>query len=369
MSDQSKDINEKGKPFTILFRTDANSQIGYGHLSRCLRLAKVHKYMGGRAAFLFGEITSEVTESRMDGFPFYVMPQGISLQDETAYIERNILTLPDAIVLDVAHSAIRGNSSEVETLLLRLSERFSPISLIDAAGTQSLRENFVSLPVHFVIAPYVGEKNATSSLPYRLLAGPEYFIFDKEYHGVFERTIRKNADRILVTCGGADPANITLKILAALSKLSFPVLSVRVAVGPMFPNSLAMNIRKLAETMAHHIEILSAPASLFPHIQWCDFAIATSGLTKYELAATGTPSILMSPDVEHAKVNLPFAALGTAKDLGFDGTVSSKRLAEEIKALIQNQRARKVMAANGEKTLDGNGAFRILDELRRFSDA
>ena len=305
----------------------------------------------------------------MDDFPFYAIPKEVLFKDEFAYIEENISTLPDVIVMDAAHSVTLEKKSEFEKLLFHLSKRFPSVALIDATGAQSLREHFVSLPVDFVIAPYAGEKEEANASSYRLLAGPEYFILPSEYNGISKKAIRKDVDRILVTCGGADPANITLKILAALSKLSFPVLSVRVAVGPMFPNSLAMNIRKLVEPMTHHIEILSAPASLFPHIQWCDFAIATSGLTKYELAATGTPSILISPDLEHAKVNLPFVALGTTKDLGFNRTVSSERLAEEIKALIQNQRARKVMAANGQKTLDGNGAFRILDELRRFVDA
>ena len=88
-----------------------------------------------------------------------------------------------------------------------------------------------------------------------------------------------------------------------------------------------------------------------------------SGFTKYELAATGTPAILVSIDADHAAFHGPFERLGTARHLGVVERVSPAELARAICALLDDSAARRAMSAAGREVMNGRGAARITDAL------
>src|SRR3546814_17556569 len=91
---------------------------------------------------------------------------------------------------------------------------------------------------------------------------------------------------------------------------------------------------------------------------WCDLAISATGLTKYELAATGTPAILLSHDRAHAENNLAFAELGAAVDLGEIALLSDITIAETVRALLQDAARRARMSSCGRRAAEGRGGFR-----------
>src|SRR3546814_12413238 len=69
---------------------------------------------------------------------------------------------------------------------------------------------------------------------------------------------------------------------------------------------------------------------------WSSDVCSSDLLTKYELAATGTPAILLSHDRAHAENNLAFAELGAAVDLGEIALLSDITIAEPVRALLQD---------------------------------
>jgi spore coat polysaccharide biosynthesis predicted glycosyltransferase SpsG len=96
-------------------------------------------------------------------------------------------------------------------------------------------------------------------------------------------------------------------------------------------------------------------------MQWCDLAIAASGLTKYELAATATPALLFSIDAFHHESNRSFAATETAIDLGTH--VTAGKIADEVAQLLRDPKLRTKLSTNGRQTIDGHGVQRLLIEL------
>jgi spore coat polysaccharide biosynthesis predicted glycosyltransferase SpsG len=147
------------------------------------------------------------------------------------------------------------------------------------------------------------------------------------------------------------------------------VLAVRVVLGPGFSKDYRDRLKDLAQLADHKFEWLDAPTVLASAMLWCDVAVATSGVTKYELAATGTPAILLSPDAMHVEVNRPFAALGTCADLGLAKVVSPSVLAVEIAALLDDAERRKRMSRAGKLAVDGCGATRIAQMLKELAGA
>jgi UDP-2,4-diacetamido-2,4,6-trideoxy-beta-L-altropyranose hydrolase len=178
--------------------------------------------------------------------------------------------------------------------------------------------------------------------------------------------VRAHADRVLVTCGGSDPNRWTLAILHGLEAVEGP-LELRVVVGPMFDPALRDEIEAIAAGSAHRVALVKAPQSLLAHMQWCDLAIATSGLTKYELAATATPVLMFSIDALHDATNRAFSTMGSAVDLGVG--ITAEQIASEARSLLADQKRRAAMAAAGRAMVDGRGTERLIAEVMKDVDA
>ncbi len=102
---------------------------------------------------------------------------------------------------------------------------------------------------------------------------------------------------------------------------------------------------------------------------WCDIAVTSSGLTKYELALTGTPSLQISTDKEHARVNKPFADTGASQHLGIWYDLTIEEIREAIVGLMGDKSRRERMRDVGQEMLDARGALRVIEETRRLVDA
>ena len=222
------------------------------------------------------------------------------------------------------------------------------------------------LELNLVVCPFVTESEVGRVVSGRtiLLLGPSYFVFAREYlERSLERGYKAQGTHVLITFGGSDPMGLSVRALTAIRKITDRVLAIRVVIGPQFASRQIIEIRELARGLNHDCEIVMSPDSLIQHMLWCDVAISATGLTKYELAVTGTPAILMSIDVEHAQVNEAFAKRGTARDLGVWEIVSVHRLAEEISELLDSPDARVGMGRHGRVLTDGKGVHRVVEEI------
>ena len=79
--------------------------------------------------------------------------------------------------------------------------------------------------------------------------------------------------------------------------------------------------------------------SLAHEIIWCDVAVSSTGLTKYELAVLGAPAVFLSIDEHHHTVNRAFREVGTGIDLGVHDRVSDGQLRETLADLPRTYRA------------------------------
>ncbi|HZL30510.1 MAG TPA: hypothetical protein VFC54_05545 [Pseudolabrys sp.] len=269
----------------------------------------------------------------------------------------------DAAVVDVIYPAFFRDENAPMNLFgpLRLAAR--AVAAIDSLGEETIAEQAREIPIDFLVVPYAlaeADRARLSKMDCATLAGPDYALLSSDYIGLPNREKRTKADRVLVTCGGSDPLGWTAVVIRGLESVVDP-LSVRVVAGPLFSAALRADIGALAATSTHRIEIVDAPDNLAAHMQWCDIAIAASGLTKYELAASGTPTILFSIDAFHDVNNRAFAALQVAQDLG--AAPSEKSIAEAARSLLADRGRREAVAATGRQLVDGRGAQRLIAKI------
>ena len=96
-----------------------------------------------------------------------------------------------------------------------------------------------------------------------------------------------------------------------------------------------------------------------------DIAIIGSGLTKYEAASLGLPSIVISNDAYHSSIMDDFVKYATVVHLGDIDTVNDSQIAEATINLMNDFEKRKNMSNAGKAMIDGDGVDRIFSKLIR----
>ena len=96
-----------------------------------------------------------------------------------------------------------------------------------------------------------------------------------------------------------------------------------------------------------------------------DLAITSGGLTKYETAVTGTPSIIISHFDREAAAAKEFEKGGTTLHLGLVSEVDEEDIVRAIERLLEDYALRVDMSQKGRNLVDGKGVERITAEIPR----
>ena len=217
------------KPRHLLIAADCGTQIGTGHVMRCLAIAQSWKRYGGEATFFLPEGSPGIEERvRTEGFLFHTFPQA----DFASSVVKGVTSIkPVVTVLDGYQFSASEQSS--------LSSAGLAVMTIDDYG------HAAEYPVRWVLNQNVGAQPETytkRNSDTRLLLGPEYALLRHEFLPWlgWKRQIPEKAGKVLVTIGGSDPNNLSLKILEGMAVLSRPELQVVMVVGGSNPHLQAL---------------------------------------------------------------------------------------------------------------------------------
>jgi spore coat polysaccharide biosynthesis predicted glycosyltransferase SpsG len=343
----------------ILFIVLASNTIGYGHLNRCGSLSDekrlsehIKKWiiLGDSSTQKLRELPAEqVSNYPTDDFASFSIDK-----------MKSCMSGADVIVTDIVHEALMNQREAAQNLFQAVRASAKIWVAIDSVGAQSMGAQKLAEDTDILVIPYLTDDPEPGSLKGKLLRGPEYALLAPSYRGGVDREHRPNANRIMVSCGGSDPAECSLVVLVALNKIKTP-LEVRLVVGPLFSDSLKAKIAKELASYRHKYSTIVSPPHLRNEMLWCDMAITTTGLVKYELAATQTPAVVFSIDPLHDSLNGPFAAGGSVVDLGVSPDV--ERIATETERLLGSLPQREALAVAGAKIVDGKGAERVAAKI------
>jgi len=338
---------------TLLFRADASIAIGTGHVMRCLALAQAWQGAGGKALFAMEEATPSI-DARLRGEGFEIAqlkatPGSPADAEETAALAHT----RDASWV-VADSYKFGADYQAG-----LKSRGLKVLFLDDYG--HAQHYSADLVLNQNIQD--GEALYRDREPHtRLLLGPRFALLRREFAAwrAWKRAIPQTAQRLLVTMGGSDPANLTRQVVEAI--LSFPQVQTTVVVGGSNPH--LPELRTLAATGNGNIWIEEDVTNMDELMSAADVAIAAAGTTSWELTCLGLPALLIV-----VASNQRFAAeelhrCGAAVNLGNAADVSVLSLSSHLANLIDSQHIRAAMSERGKALVDGCGAARVVRVLR-----
>ena len=350
---------------SALFRVDGSQRIGLGHIMRCVAFSQGLEQRGVEATFVTRNYDNRVAEVVQSyGYGLEMIPQGCTLEEDCSltlrFAEDNNAGI---IVTDLCNIDVLANVDKYCRHLECLKSSGKFLITIDDL-------NQIPFPSEIVINPNYGAENTNyeSNGSTRFLLGPAYFIFRREFIEAARanRQIKKDAQNILLAMGGSDSPNLTLKVARALTKMDVLAgLNLRIVLGIIYPDSVELELEEVLRNARANCEILQEIDNMAELMLWSDLTITGGGLTKYETAVTGTPSIIISQVEHQAELSERFRKEGTAIDLGLGGKVNEQDIVEAVNNLLDDYSARLEMSRKGREFIDGRGIEHVISEIPR----
>lgn len=339
----------------VLIRADANAAMGTGHVMRCLALAHAVRDAGLDVIFAAAELPDGLAERIGDaGFPLLAIAGEPGSAEDFRAMATRITALNTKVVALDGYQFSGSYRADLKALGL-------PVIAFD---------DYAACPLH--ADAVINPSPAARDLPYgdiasgaELLLGPEYAALQPEIFAARSK-LPAERERLLVTFGGSDPLAMTLPVAEALVR-ALPGIPMDVVVGGAVAQ--AQKIADEAAALGGDITVHRDLPSLAPVMAAAGLAVTAAGSTTWELACLGVPAVLMVvacnqiPNAEGA-VRDGWAVMidGRAED-------AAQRIAELAASLWQNQPRRRKMADKAAALVDGKGAARVAEVIRRLARA
>ncbi|MDL1894802.1 UDP-2,4-diacetamido-2,4,6-trideoxy-beta-L-altropyranose hydrolase [Anaerolineae bacterium CFX7] len=336
---------------TLLIRADANTEIGTGHVMRCLALAQAWQDAGGAVTFAMATDAPAV-RARLESEGAHVVSISESLGSQ-ADASRTIALAHELgarwVVVDGYHfdSGYQRAVKDAGLALLWIDD--------EAHAEHYCADIVLNQNLHAAEAMYAARESYT-----RLLLGPRYVLLRREFlkWRAWQREIPPIARKILVTLGGGDPDNVTLKVIQALKQIELEELQVVVLIGATNPHST--ELEATVRNVPFSIRLESNVSDMPKLMAWADVAVSGAGSTCWELAFMGLPSIVVTLAENQIAIARGMRAHGAAVQVE---TSTLECLSEKLKGLVFDAAHRCRMTRKQRLLIEGPGAARTVQAL------
>jgi UDP-2,4-diacetamido-2,4,6-trideoxy-beta-L-altropyranose hydrolase len=331
----------------IAFRADGNHNIGIGHLVRCIRLAKECISQGMDVIFVTSLLPPQL-ELLISTF------EKIDLIAFNADLKNHLNV--SLCVMDLSYNKNIEDTAEVDKFITCLHKKNILSLVIDGLHNECLL-NKVAVSPQFALFPYLSS-DGFSTASKETLIGAKYAILP-DIKKI--KRIKKSASNILISFGGSDPTNFSIPIAKMLLDIDVH-LSIIVIIGPDFSLDHVAELQNLAKK--NSFSILKEVTDLSPYLANADIALISTGLTKYETAAIGTPTIHFSTSEPLKKINHEFCQYIDVKDLGPDLCLTD--IKKHLNSLIDNKLKREKISHLSTALVDGKGRDRVVKKIAEW---
>ena len=304
----------------LVVRTDASATIGVGHAMRCLAIAEAWRELGGEVVFAMREVAPAV-RARIER-------AGCRIEWPAPAAGHVVV---DGYHIDAAEQAAFAATG-------------ARVLVIDDRGESATDAASIVVNPNPYASPALYAALGTTTL----LLGAPYALLRREFRAGAPVPVRQ---RILVSFGGADVANLTPRAIEALAPLAVEVL---VIAGPANPRAAELVAPRATLRIVPHVDDIAS------EMRASSLAIVAAGGTCWELAACGVPMIAVAVADNQRDVVRALEALGLGIALRDDPSAADFRAALDR----MDEPTRTAMARRGPQIVDGRGALRVCEVLR-----
>ena len=318
----------------IVFRTEGNHRQGMGDVWGSIALADEFARHQDETLFILSGGEEAITAIKGQG---YRLRPADSLDAEQEVLRA---FRPDAVIVNKLN-----NSSEYIKALKDFADLI--VTIDDAGRGAKIADLNINVLYHIPGA----------------VTDPQYVALRREFQEIHgqTKTIRTEVREFLIAQGGSDTYGFTPRIIRALERINCRP-HCTVVTGAAFRHQAeleeAVGASTLDLTLVHNARNMA-------ELMWsADLAITAGGLTMFELACVGTPSLVICGEPFEVETATRHEQAGAVVSLGFGGDLDYAQLPEAVDALAMNAEVRRQMSIRGKWLVDGRGCERIVRLIR-----
>lgn len=331
----------------LLIRVDATKEMGHGHFMRCFALVMRCLELNMSVQFVCHTLTESCKQKlAMHGLKVHFLKSRIASTEEA------LETLVIAQACEAKILLFDGYHFSEEYFEHFKNKSFS-LCMID---------DFANVPPYFDLIinyqPWAVAKNYTAHS--KAFLGLEYFLLRSEFQTCSSET-EIQREHILLSMGGTDPHQQTMRILNILRQQHFSV-PICIILGEQIPD-LEEYIHQSANK-DQHISIYINPPNMPLLMAKAIFAITAGGGTCWELAFMGTPMITLPQADNQLPVAEQVANQKVGINLGAFNEVTDQQIADAIASLLANENLRSQMQRAALKLNIGAKIQQMIDYMK-----
>lgn len=338
----------------MIFWVEASQQIGLGHLMESLALADGCSSRGMHSHFVitnYGPAITILNEKKID---YTAVPFGQGIEA--------ISSLPgianECVIVDHRSVSIEHQRA--------LRDVTASVAVIDQLGGIEISADL--LINYSLVDEWLEYDFPDGRL--ECLFGPDYALLRDEFKNAGTASPSNQRTRILVTMGGVDRTGATLRIVNSIALLPRSDLELDIVVGNGFLKyeELVRTIAGMESDMRDNTKISRGVSDMAFRMLNADISVCAGGNTLYELAALGTPSIVLWEDPHEEEQGKAFMNKGSAICLGNGAQTEQAVIGKALIDLIDSKSRRTTMSNCGRELVDGMGVERVADKLHTQFD-
>jgi UDP-2,4-diacetamido-2,4,6-trideoxy-beta-L-altropyranose hydrolase len=260
----------------IVFRADGNSQIGLGHVMRCIAVAEMIDSIQP-VAFAIQQPTPAVRQL-LRRFDLFVLPETTDYRADAAQFV-SYLTRSDIVVLD-GYSFRSDYQKTIKQTGCML------VAIDDLAAWRQYADVVINHGGMASRQDYQAEEYTQFLLGTGFALLREAILQAAQHHPAPAVT-RFHPRKIFVNLGGADPDNCSLRVVNSfLSQVA--VSEIHVVLGAANPHKASFD-QLTHRGVRLHTNL--SPQQMINRIQACDLAVVSCSTISYEVATIGRPFV------------------------------------------------------------------------------
>jgi UDP-2,4-diacetamido-2,4,6-trideoxy-beta-L-altropyranose hydrolase len=359
----------------FFFRTDASNDIGFGHVIRCLTLAKGLIQAGAQVEFITrSHVGNLIKYIERKGFKVHTLHNAKTLtskKNEDEYAswlqvsqEKDAKDTIEILKNYQADWIIVDHYSIDEVWEKRIQPYARKIMIIDDLAN---RKHYCNLLLDMTVNRKESDYLLKTTEDCKILVGAKYILMRDQFKAnkpiaLMRRKNMSDVKRILISLGGTDPLNITSWVLNEIETANIRS-DIEIDVIINSDKGQSNIIRKQIEFSSNKILIHHNVENMSDFMTNADLGIGACGISAWERCCLGLPTIVVVTE-ENQKTNARnLQNLGAIINLGWYKNIDEYEFRKVLQKIIQSKEKRFLLSKKSSEVCDGEGVSRVIKSM------